>query len=345
VTVEGYGFTFNWVGTHLVNDTSVSSCLEAQLPAELASVVAARRLVSSAASQLGVDGDVAADAALVASELVTNSVLHAGGGVGVAVRLLGRGLRVEVRDSNSHLPVVDAERPEELLANRSMTGRGLAVVAATADRWGADPLPGGGKVTWAEIGTGRRLVASAPAPAFPPPPAPPRLTSQAVGAGVTATKTLARGGRTVHLIGVPVQLLVDSTRHLADLKREMQVMSMDHRSRPMDVDNVVQTGRQVAAEIDPWTSFDRSLIDSAIARGAERVDYALMVPVDAAERIDRIGSWLRRAGSSVVSRYLLTGPPSEAVAAYRVWYKEEVLAQLSGRSPRPCPLEVPKAVS
>ena len=80
----------------------------------------------------------------------------------------GGGLRIEVSDANDHLPVVDAERPEELLANRSMTGRGLAMVAVTADRWGADPLPGGGKVTWAELGTGSRLVAWSPRRPFRP---------------------------------------------------------------------------------------------------------------------------------------------------------------------------------
>lgn len=323
--------------------TDPLGCFDAQLPAELESVVASRRLVEAAARSWGLSDSVAKDGALATSELVTNSVLHAGSTIGVAVRRLGRGMRVEVRDSNSHLPVVDAERPEDLLANRSMTGRGLAVVAATSDRWGADPLPGGGKVTWAEIGTGQRLVASAPPPAFPPAPKPMKLAPAALAAGITAATALTREGRKVHLIGVPVQLLVESTRQFADLEREIQVMAMDH-SGPAEIENVVVTGRRISAEIDPWTRIDRDLVEAAVARGDERMDYEVTVPMDAAATIDRLGSWLRRVRSSLVRRHLLTLPPSDEVTAYRVWYREEVLAQLSGRAPQPCPLDVPKSL-
>ncbi|MGH9115037.1 MAG: ATP-binding protein, partial [Acidimicrobiales bacterium] len=141
--------------------------LDAQLAPELESVAAARHLLEEAAATWGVSREVADDAALAMSELVTNAVLHAGTTVDLRVRRLGAGLRIEVCDGSSRIPVVGVERADELLATRSMTGRGLAIVAATADRWGAGalsppagPAPPGGpaKVVWAEIGTGRRRL-------------------------------------------------------------------------------------------------------------------------------------------------------------------------------------------
>src|SRR6202041_2484225 len=95
----------------------------------------------------GVDEEGAADAALAISEVVANPVLHAGTTVHLVERHLGRGMRLEVGDGSPRLPLVGADRPEDLLATRSMTGRGLALLAATVDRWGADPL-GTGKVMW-----------------------------------------------------------------------------------------------------------------------------------------------------------------------------------------------------
>ncbi len=241
----GARLIWNWVQDLVVDVSDTFNSYTAQLPAELESVVAARHMVEAAARSWDMDDTVCTDSALTVSELTTNSVLHAGSSVSVCVRRLGRGLRIEVTDANDHLPVVDAERPEDLLANRSMTGRGLAMVAATADRWGADPLPSGGKVTWAELGTGRRLVSSAPPPVFPPDPKPLKLSNTARAAGVTSTVAVTGGGQKIQLIGVPVRLVVESARHFADLEREIRVMAMD-RNGPEELKGVFAVGRQIS---------------------------------------------------------------------------------------------------
>jgi anti-sigma regulatory factor (Ser/Thr protein kinase) len=336
------GARFNLeLGTRSVVDVPDSlNSYTAQFPAELESVVAARHMVEAAARSWEIDESVRNDSALTTSELATNAVLHAGSSLSVCVRRLGKGLRIEVSDSNDHLPVVDAERPEELLANRSMTGRGLAMVAATADRWGADPLPGGGKVTWAELGTGRRLVASEPPPAFPPHPKPVTLSNTARAAGVTSAMAVTGGGRKVQLIGVPVQLVVESARHFADLEREIRVMAMD-RSGPEELKGVFAAGRQISARVDPWRRVDRDLVAAAAARGDERLDYEIEVPPDAADLVERVTSLVQRLRSSLFRRHFLTGLPRAEVLAYQRWYRDEVLAQLAGRAPAPCPLAVP----
>jgi anti-sigma regulatory factor (Ser/Thr protein kinase) len=313
-------------------------CFEAQFPAELESVVASRRMVGAALRSWEVDDSVATDATLTVSELVTNSVLHAGTPLSVSVRRLGDGVRIEVRDDNGHLPVVGVSKPEDLLANRSMTGRGLALVAASADRWGADPVSEGGKVVWAEVGTGQRILASAPPPAFPPAPAPPELLPQEIAAGLTTASAVTGGGLRVHLVGVPVRILVESMRQVADLHRELQVMALDHGG-PEELEQIVRRTQELGEDIDLWTDSDRRLAESAMARGLDRIDFDVSMSPDVESAMERCASWFRKVTSSLVRRHLLALPPSPDVAAYRVWYRDEIVSQLSGEPPRPCPLE------
>jgi anti-sigma regulatory factor (Ser/Thr protein kinase) len=319
--------------------TSPPGAFEAQLPAELESAVAARRLLSSAVAAWRLDDSARCDGELAVSELVTNSVLHAGTAIRLRIGRLGSGIRIEVEDGNCHLPVVDAARPEDLLLNRSMTGRGLALVAAASDRWGCEPRAEG-KVVWAEVGTGRRRVDPAPLAAYPPVLPPPAIPAAAAARGVVRRSAVTRSGRRVHLVGVPVALLLESTQQMSDLRREMQVMAMG-RHAPPELETVVQAGRPWISDIDLWTDSDRRLAESAAASGARTVDFDVFVPDDIASRIEGIAAWMRRAVVSIRRRQLLTLPPSTAVTAYRRWYGEEIMSQLAGREPQPCPIQAP----
>jgi anti-sigma regulatory factor (Ser/Thr protein kinase) len=315
------------------------SCFEAQLPAELGSVVAARRLVESAAASWAIPKGVSQDAGLAVSELVTNAVLHAGTVLTVRVRRLGCGMRLEVEDGSTKLPVVGADRPEELLATRSMTGRGLALLAGTVDRWGADPL-GTGKSMWAEIGTGQRRVdavhSSEPAgrQAVPPEFS---VSPTVVLEGVTSATAVAHGGHRVHLIGVPVRLLVESARQFADLQREIQVVGLDHNG-PKELVALAETSQEISARIGTLRQAGADVAEAALARGESTIDFDVEVGDDAVDAFDRLGSLIRRVGDALVRRHLLTMPPSEEVTAYRRWYRDEIASQLGGRAPRPCPL-------
>ncbi|MEU9038670.1 ATP-binding protein [Streptomyces sp. NPDC048352] len=110
------------------------------------SVPAARRWAAWLAVAWG-EPRVAADVALVTSELVTNALLH--GSVRdrylrVEVQLHGAVLRVAVTDpKGERWPEPRAVTDEEAY------GRGLHVVAAVARRWGASRLVVG-KTVWAE---------------------------------------------------------------------------------------------------------------------------------------------------------------------------------------------------
>jgi anti-sigma regulatory factor (Ser/Thr protein kinase) len=111
-----------------------------RLPPEPSSAGAARRFVAAA---LDAGGEVAELAVLLVSELASNAVLHARTPFEVVVHVDEGHLRVEVSDLDSRLPSL------RTYARESITGRGLHMVAASADRWGFDAQPGG-KVVWFE---------------------------------------------------------------------------------------------------------------------------------------------------------------------------------------------------
>lgn len=112
--------------------------------ADTASIARARAFVARALACVGQSDRVIANAQLVVSELATNSIRHAGGPF-LVVAAVGEGCaRVEVHDVSPSAPVV-----QHALANDT-TGRGLAIVATLARRWGMDEL-GAGKRVWAEL--------------------------------------------------------------------------------------------------------------------------------------------------------------------------------------------------
>ncbi|HEX2039697.1 MAG TPA: ATP-binding protein [Acidimicrobiales bacterium] len=77
---------------------------------------------------------------LVANEVVTNAILHARSEVGLRVRLSEGYVRVEVTD-RSHAEPVRRSTPDDATG-----GRGIALLDATATRWGVDLLPEGKRV-------------------------------------------------------------------------------------------------------------------------------------------------------------------------------------------------------
>jgi len=84
-------------------------------------------------------------AQLVASELVTNAVVHAGTGIELMLRLADGHLHIAVRDDAPGQP-----RIAGIVDESSASGRGLLLVDALASAWGT-MFPDSGKVVWATV--------------------------------------------------------------------------------------------------------------------------------------------------------------------------------------------------
>lgn len=91
-------------------------------------------------------GETGQQVLLMASELATNAILHGGGReYDVDVTAIDGRVRVEVVDGSRRLGKLLAVGPDD------ERGRGLHIVAAFADRWGASTLGGGRKAMWFEV--------------------------------------------------------------------------------------------------------------------------------------------------------------------------------------------------
>jgi anti-sigma regulatory factor (Ser/Thr protein kinase) len=117
--------------------------VELQLSDGPAAASATRRAVAAALDQWGLS-ELTDDAVLAVSELVTNAILHADPPFVVRLARGEGGVRLEVEDGSRTAPV----RP--LASTETMTGRGISLVDAVAQRWGVDQLPDG-KVVWCEL--------------------------------------------------------------------------------------------------------------------------------------------------------------------------------------------------
>ncbi|MFD7442545.1 ATP-binding protein [Streptomyces sp. NPDC059909] len=124
--------------------------IEWRLPRHPRSAGRARAFLAEQATEWKLPEATTETAVLLLSELVTNACHHArvspGREVWTRCELRDETLRVEVSDASDVLPWLREAAPDE------ESGRGLALVAALADAWGAHPRACGiGKTVWFEV--------------------------------------------------------------------------------------------------------------------------------------------------------------------------------------------------
>jgi anti-sigma regulatory factor (Ser/Thr protein kinase) len=103
-----------------------------------------RRFVNDTAQSWGVQGDELDVARLLATELVTNAMLHGAPPIRVSVQRSNAVVRIGVFDASPQQPSprpFDAEAP---------TGHGILLVERLARRWGVD-AGNEGKTVWFEV--------------------------------------------------------------------------------------------------------------------------------------------------------------------------------------------------
>ncbi len=120
-----------------------------ELPGTVAAPSVARLFVRNLCQEWGANAlcDVAE---LLSSELVTNAVVHAGSSVELEAAYDDASeLRIDVYDRSPD----EVDRSPQPPADGAEGGRGLAIVARLACRWGVDPCSPGKRV-WFTLATG-----------------------------------------------------------------------------------------------------------------------------------------------------------------------------------------------
>lgn len=288
------------------------------LAAQPASVSAARRFVRNA---LAAVPDLIDDAALVATELVANAVLHAGGPITLRTAVEpgpAPALRMEVSDGSPVAPVI---REYGTVAS---TGRGLALVARIARRWGVDRVPGG-KTVWVELAPGP------PATLDDVPSAPTSTLSK-------AAPVPSEDARDVRFLGVPVDVYLRLQEQNDAVLRELELLAFtaDHAGHldpsPELVDVIERSRRYFNAtregfRTDVFAAAERG--DASIDLGGRMTAAAIAPSADLVALFEQAED-LARAGE------LLIGPADDDVARLRRWFVSEVSGQLlEGRPPQP----------
>lgn len=130
--------------------TAAPKDIEWRLPRHARSVGRARALFREQAASWELPPDLTDTAELLLSELMTNAYRHArvpaGREIWARCAVTEDRLRVTVTDANDTLPTPGAPSPDD------ESGRGLTLVAALADDWGAAGRERGiGKEVWFEL--------------------------------------------------------------------------------------------------------------------------------------------------------------------------------------------------
>lgn len=114
------------------------------LPNDLTSPSVARRSIAEFAAAHGLRGQATDSVVLIASEMVTNAIVHGTEPVVMMVTFRESVMAVEVADGDPYAGSVRLRAA----GNPEPGGRGLRIIALLADRWGVRPSRHG-KTVWA----------------------------------------------------------------------------------------------------------------------------------------------------------------------------------------------------
>ena len=299
--------------------------LHVRLAADAASVPAVRRFVVDGLTAWG-EVDLVEAAELVVSELSSNAALHAAAAfMHVTLeRAAGTsGVRVAVEDDG---PVpAEAVRPRVLLDDEAewpglgATGRGLAIVAMVAGRWGVHPTARGKRV-WADL--------------VDPDDEHGVIEPEAAGVADAVPDILPPGWALVRLVDCPVELSLQQDSHLDELVRELQLLSLDEGNAESAALAEEIHGLLVSPTHARLTG--RRAAERARAEGSQSVDIEMAMPREFGELVARLQEAVTRADVLCEEGRLLTLASPADLRALRAWMTHEVLEQTT-REAAPVP--------
>ena len=261
------------------------------------SVREARRFLEAALP--GTDPDTLYTAQLLASELVTNAVLHAGTEIEVRAWEMDGRVHVRVFDAvATRLPIPYEQTPD------AGTGRGLHLLEHLSAACGVEVSPGG-KTVWFELW--------------------PNTTELKPGATWAVSAPTPGEGVNVSLLDIPVGLSRAAQRHRAALLREARLILMSGRS----------IGGVTAADIFDVAGLN-DLLDSALSAATSRdpeattLSLSVYVPRDCGPMALRLSEVIDVLNGAARSGLLLTRPSLPEVRRLRTWMLTEVATQVEG---------------
>jgi anti-sigma regulatory factor (Ser/Thr protein kinase) len=253
-------------------------------------------------------GSLDFDAALVTTELVTNAVLHAELDVVLALRPIAKGVRIEVTDQcPSVLPHVAPHSTGALWAlTLGQSGRGLRVVSELAARWGVDSSQRT-KTVWAELIIGQSG------------PSDPLLQLE--------YELVVQGGLTMRFLGLPTTVAIESGVQVEDLVRAIQ---LEHGPVPPEeepVGHIYQLLLSTAAD----RLAGRDAVMWAFVENRATFDLELLSTLESLRDLGELWQMLNDPSPLLD---IAPPPPSEQVARFRRFMRQEALRQLDGRTPQ-----------
>ena len=248
----------------------------------------------------GCDEDLAGDALLCLSELVTNALLHAGGTICVELTATAATVRLEVTDG---VPVLDD------LEQR--TGRGLAIVQQLTDGWGVvativDGRPG--KIVWAEV-------------------VHPAVADRAGRSGHAAEAVF---------VDVPIRLFLASEAHHEALLKDLQLRAAEWTSRN---DRELKGLAEALRRNQDARAESLEEVRRLVATGEDVVTLRFPLTDDTPARgrafLETVATSEARTGRGAP----VDGddPSAAELRHFRRWYVAELTHQARGGSPRRCP--------
>ena len=260
------------------------------------------------------DPEVALSAELVASELMTNALLHGGGSGQLRLTYLDSGgLRIAVADRERRAPIVGVS------SESSMTGRGLAMIGRLSSAWGVLPLLEGGKEVWATVEPGRGEERGADE------------LLDAWDDDDDAAWAIPEDRRfTVALGEVPTDLLIRAKSHIDNLVREFMLASSGAstgttESVPANLAELIRT--VVHNFVDAREAIKRQAVD-AYNHGRDHTHLVLRLPAEAADAGEAYLAALDEVDQYCRAERLLTleTPPEQRL--FRQWYVGELVGQV-----------------
>jgi hypothetical protein len=262
--------------------------------------------------------DLVECAELGVSELVTNAVLHGADPIQVRVRGTREHPRVEVRDASVERPVLPGplglDPDDDLLLT---FGRGLSIVARSADAWGAE-IESDGKVVW-----------FAPATEIAEDDGVPGVIN---GPVTEEPQPEIHDPVDVHLLGVPLRLYVGFQQQFRELRREVRLLAIAH-----------EADYPLAKSLSElFTALERQLRDGlalsevgGVLAEAEVADLHTRMPREAAVTLRSFVDLLDVADEFCRQQRLLTLARTPEQRVFQRWFLGEYIRQAAGASPEP----------